>query len=146
MFLKWRGFNIDNGLFNITFCPPQNFASYRQSELDQSRVSTFANLEPLPYFSKRFLMQRFLGLTEEEISENEKLWQEERGTAELETTQGQDLRAIGVTPAGLEADITAGEEISAELGAEGGAPGAAAAGQPGAAPPAGTPVPAAPAA
>jgi hypothetical protein len=147
IFMKWRGFNIDNGLFNITFCPPQNFASYRQSELDQSRVSTFTSLEPLPYFSKRFLMQRFLGLTEEEVAENEELWQEERGTAELQTTQGQDLRAIGVTPAGLEADITAGEEISAELGAESGVPGAApTAGQPGAAPPAGTPAPPAPAA
>jgi hypothetical protein len=143
MFMKWRGFNIDNGIFNITFCPPQNFASYRQSELDQSRVNTFTALETLPYFSKRFLMQRFLGMTEEEVSENEKLWQEERGKAELETTQGQDLRAIGVTPAGLEADITAGEELSSELGDQGGAPGAAPP-APGTAPPAATPVPAAP--
>jgi hypothetical protein len=143
MFMKWRGFNIDNGLFNITFCPPQNFASYRQSELDQSRVNTFTALETLPYFSKRFLMQRFLGMTEEEVSENEKLWQEERGKADLETTQGQDLRAIGVTPAGLEADITAGEELSGQFGDQGAAPGAAPP-APGTAPPAATPVPAAP--
>jgi hypothetical protein len=28
-------------------------------------------LEPLPYMSKRFLLERFLGLTEGEIKENE---------------------------------------------------------------------------
>jgi hypothetical protein len=140
MFMRWRGFNIDNGLFNITFCPPQNFASYRQSELDKDRVATFQVMEAFPYMSKRFALKRFLGLTEEEITENEEMWREERGSAELETTQGQDLRAIGVTPAGLESDIQTGEEIATgvELQAAGQPPGAAPpAGQPAATPPPG---------
>ena len=115
MFLKWRGFNIDNSLFDINLCPPQNFASYREAELDTSRVSTFASLEALPYMSKRFLMSRYLGLSEEEIVENEKMWREERDQPELQTTQGQDLRSIGITPAGLEQDITTGEELSAGM-------------------------------
>lgn len=137
MFMRWRGFNIDNGLFNITFCPPQNFASYRQSELDKDRVATFQVMEAFPYMSKRFALRRFLGLTEEEITENEEMWREERGAAELETTQGQDLRAIGVTPAGMESDIQTGEEFATgmELQAAGQAPGAPPAGQPAAAPP-----------
>lgn len=130
MFLRWRGFNIDSSLFNIQLTPPQNFASYRQSELDASRVSTFASIEQLPYLSKRFIMKRYLGLSEEEIQENEELWREERDQPELQTTQGQDLRSIGITPAGLESDITMGQELSAmpELGAAtppAGAPGAA---------------------
>jgi hypothetical protein len=140
MFMRWRGFNIDNGLFNITFCPPQNFASYRQSELDKDRVATFQVMEAFPYMSKRFALKRFLGLTEEEITENEEMWREERGSAQLETTQGQDLRAIGVTPAGLESDIQTGEEIATgvELQAAGQPPGAAPpAGQPAATPPPG---------
>jgi hypothetical protein len=129
MFLRWRGFNIDAGIFNISFCEPQNFASYRQSELDTTRIQAFTQVEALPYMSKRFLMKRYLGLTEEEIVENESLWMEERDEPELETTQGQDLRAVGVTPAGIESDITTGEELAgADMGdmpgAEGGMPGA----------------------
>jgi hypothetical protein len=138
MFMRWRGFNIDSGLFNIKFNPPQNFASYRQSELDNTRITAFQGLEALPYLSKRFLLERFLGLTQEEIVQNETLWREERAEAELKTTQGQDLRSIGVTPAGLESDISTGEELG-NLGPEGGeglgavpgsAPGAAQPGTP----------------
>ena len=58
------------------------------------------------------MMKRYLGLTEEEIVENETMWQEERDQPELETTQGQDLRSIGITPAGLESDIATGEEMT----------------------------------
>jgi hypothetical protein len=112
MFMRWRGFNIDSGLFNIKFNPPQNFASYRQSELDNTRITAFQGLEQLPYMSKRFLLERFLGLSQEEIVENEKLWREERDSPELQTTQGQDLRSIGITPAGLETDIQTGEEMT----------------------------------
>jgi hypothetical protein len=51
------------------------------------------------------------------------MWQEERDEPELQTTQGQDLRSIGITPAGLETDIATGEELAgAEMGAESGAP------------------------
>jgi hypothetical protein len=123
MFLRWRGFNIDAGLFTIAFCEPQNFASYRQSELDTTRIAAFTQLEQMPYMSKRFMMKRYLGLSEEEIVENEQLWQEERDEPELTTTQGQDLRSIGITPAGLESDLAMGQELAgAELGAEAGAP------------------------
>ena len=147
MFLRWRGFNIDSGLFNITLTPPQNFASYRQSELDNTRIQAFSQLEPLPYLSKRFLMQRFLGLSEEEIVENEKMWREERDEPELETTQGQDLRGIGVTPADIESDINTGQELAnteggGELGDAGATPGMPTAGAPataGASPGAGAP-------
>ena len=141
MFLHWRGFNIDSGLFNITFCEPQNFATYRQAEMDTSRIGAFTQLEALPYMSKRFMMKRFLGLTEEEIVENEKSWREEREEPEVETTQGQDLRSIGITPAGMESDITTGEDLAgAEVMPGPGQPGATppVAGQPGTgAPPAG---------
>ena len=129
MFMKWRGFNIDNSIFDIVLGPPQNFASYRQAEMDTSRVSTFASLEQLPYMSKRFLMERYLGLSQEEIAENSKLWLEERDQPELNTTQGQDLRSIGITPAGMEGDIETGDAFaamppdgSADMGAVPGAP------------------------
>jgi len=112
MFMKWRGFNIDSSLFSLKFNAPQNFASYRQSELDTTRITAFTQLEPLPYMSKRFLLQRYLGLTEEEISENEEMWREERDEPELETNAGQDMRSIGITPGGLESDIETGEAVA----------------------------------
>lgn len=122
MFLKWRGFNIDSGLFQIKFNAPQNFASYRQSELDNTRIQAFQGLEALPYMSKRFLLQRFLGLTEEEIKENEEMWREERDKPEMQTQSGQDLRSVGITPGGLEADVSTGEEIAGMTPAAPGTP------------------------
>ena len=80
--------------------------------MDNSRISSFTQLEQLPYMSKRFMMKRFLGLSEEEIMENEVAWREEREEPEVETTQGQDLRSIGITPAGMDSDITTGEDLA----------------------------------
>jgi hypothetical protein len=119
MFLKWRGFNIDSGLFSIGFNAPQNFASYRQSELDNTRIQAFQGLEQLPYLSKRFLLERFLGLTEEEIKKNEEMWREERDEPDAPATTGQDLRGVGITPGGLEGDISAGEEVAGMVPAGG---------------------------
>ena len=125
MFLRWRGFNLDSSLFNIKFTPPQNFASYRQAELDVTRMQAFGNVEPLPYFSKRFIMKRYLGLSDEEIQENAELWAEERDEPEGIGTTGSDLRSVGISPADMETDIDAGTELDlgaeGELGAEAGA-------------------------
>jgi hypothetical protein len=122
MFMRWRGFNIDSGLFNITFNPPQNFASYREAELDTTRVTTFTSLEQIPYLSKRFLLKRYLGLTEEEIRENEELWDEERAKPEAPPATGTDLRSVGITPADMETDITTGEEVAGMDQTGGGVP------------------------
>jgi hypothetical protein len=112
MFLNWRGFSIDSSIFTLRLTQPQNFASYRQSELDTARVSTFTAIEPLPYLSKRFLLKRYLGLTDEEILENETLWKEERDLSEVLNVSGQDLRSVGVTPAGMDADMDMGDDLA----------------------------------
>ena len=111
LFLRWRGFNIDTGLFSITFNPPQNFAAYRQSELDTSRVSTFASMEAFPYISKRFALERFLGLSEEEIKKNEQLWLEENAEDTTEDPKGSDLRNIGVSTGDFEADEGTADDL-----------------------------------
>jgi len=115
LFLRWRGFNIDSGIFDIKFNAPQNFAAYRQSELDKDRVTTFQAMEAFPYISKRFALQRFLGLTEEEIAENQQLWEEERETPEDENIKGGDLRSIGISASDMDSDLE-----QAEAGEEGG--------------------------
>jgi hypothetical protein len=119
-----NGINIDNSLFEIKFNPPQNFAAYRQSELDTARAATFVSLQEMPHLSKRFALKRFLGLTEEEIKENEKLWREENGgklTPALDSAS--QLRSVGITPNGIAADVAGQEEEApveapADTGAE----------------------------
>ena len=132
LFMRWRGFNIDGSLFDLAFNDPQNFAQYRQADIDSARIATFQQLEPMPYFSKRWLMKRYLGMTEQEISENETAWAEERGDAEIAKPDAASPRSVGISPGGVNADIEAlgPEAPMAEPGAagapEGVGPGAAA--------------------
>jgi hypothetical protein len=113
LWLHDQGINIDNGLFELKFNQPQNFAAYRQAELDTQRASIFAQVQEIPYLSKRFAMKRFLGLTEDEIKENEKMWREENGDkVKAEADAGSQLRSAGITPGGMAADV-AGQEAEA---------------------------------
>ena len=128
LWMSNNGINIDNSLFELKFNNPQNFAAYRQSELDNARISSFSALQEVPYISKRFALQRFLGLSQEEVTENERLWQEENGAnlASAIDASGQ-MRAAGITPGGIEADMAgqtaeAPEDMAAA--AEAGAAGA----------------------
>ena len=141
MFLTYRGVNIDPQLFKMTFTPPQNFAQYRQADVDSARIGTFTQLADYPYLSKRFIMSRYLGLTEAEMAENEAMWAEENGE-QKESEAGQaDLRNAGISPGGIDTDLGSTEMPDAE-GADGADP--AAGGLPGAdagaAPPAPAPV------
>ena len=111
LFLRWRGFNIDSGLFTLEFNPPQNFAAYRQSELDTARVNTFQVMEAFPYMSKRFALERFLGLSEEEITKNEKMWREEHNKDEDIEPTGSDLRNIGVSAGDLDTDLDTADSL-----------------------------------
>lgn len=125
IWLRDNGVNIDNSLFELKFNSPQNFAAYRQSELDTARVNTYASLQEVPYLSKRFAMKRFLGMTQEEITENERMWREENGDKVLSAADASaQLRSAGVTPGGMETDIAsqdaeAPEDMAAAAG-EGG--------------------------
>jgi hypothetical protein len=121
MFMRWRGINIDNSLFELRFNEPQNFAKYRQAEVDAVRINTFTALEPVPYLSKRFLLERYLDLSEEELQRNDELWAQENGEIADTSIPEAGLRAVGVTNAGIQQDIEA--TAVPEPGAEG-APGA----------------------
>ena len=101
LFLRWRGFNIDTGLFNITFNPPQNFAAYRQSELDNARVATYQTMEAFSYISKRFAL---------EIKKNERMWQEENKDDVSTSPEGKDLRNIGVSSGDFQSDLDTADQ------------------------------------
>ena len=132
-FKNWlynSGVNIDSGLFELKFNSPQNFAAYRQSELDTARVGIFSQLQQVPYLSKRFAMKRFLGMSQEEIVENETLWKEENEKSiQPQMDPGSEMRSAGLTPGSIggaaeEQNLEAPMEAPAEgeLPAEGAAP------------------------
>jgi hypothetical protein len=117
-YLLEKGVNIDTAMFDITFQPPQNFAAYRQSEIDNARVPTFSQMSGIPYISNRFALKRFLGMTDEEIAENERLWREENDETfgqNQPTDAAGEMRAGGISGAGIDADLGAAEgDMSAE--------------------------------
>ena len=129
MFMRWRGVNIDGSLFELRFNEPQNFAKYRQAEVDAVRIQSFTQLEQTPYLAKRFLLKRYLDLSEEEMQENTELWNEENGEIESTEAPAAGLRSVGVTTAGIQQDLTNLEPPAPMPGAE-----PAAAGPMGAAP------------
>jgi hypothetical protein len=110
-YLIEKGVNIDDAMFDIKFQPPMNFASYRQAEVDNNRISTYTQIAQVPYVSKRYALQRFLGLTPEEMAENEKLWREENdeNIKAKPTTSATELRSAGISTAGIDADLDAAE-------------------------------------
>ena len=138
LYLHNKGVNIDFSLFEIKFQSPQNFAAYRQAELDNQRIATFTQMVTLPFVSKRFALKRFLGMTDEDLMENEKMWKEESGMGGSVADAAGELRTVGVSPSGIAADTAAvaGDQqapdgMAPEAGAEAGAqPGAEAAAAP----------------
>jgi hypothetical protein len=111
LWLNHQGVNIDNSLFELKFNPPQNFAAYRQSELDTARAATFAQLQQIPHLSKRFALKRYLGLTQEEITENERLWLEENGGKLKPVPDAAgEMRSIGISAGGISAEGAAQQQ------------------------------------
>ena len=119
-YLLEKGVNIDTAMFDLKFQPPQNFASYRQAEIDNARIPTYTQMAAIPYISNRFAMQRFLGLSEEELAENERLWLEEN-QENLEPIPGDpsaEMRDAGISGAGIQGDL-GGIEDEAPEGVDG---------------------------
>ncbi len=105
IWLKDQGINIDNSLFEIKFNTPQNFAAYRQAELDTVRAAVYSQVTQIPHLSKRFSLKRFLGLTQEEITENERLWREENaGQLKPPADAAGEMRSAGITPGAMGAE------------------------------------------
>ena len=114
LYMNSKGMNIDPTLFELNFNPPMNFASSRQATIDAERINTFNTVQAVPFMSKRFAMNRFLGLTDEEIAENERLWAEENGKGEPTSTDAAgELRSAGISAGGIEGDLGAAADMDA---------------------------------
>ena len=112
-YLLDRGVNIDVAMFDLAFQEPLNFAAYRQSELDNARIPTFAQIQAIPFMSNRFALKRFLGMSAEEIAENERMWREENdeNLNAQPTDASGEMRGAGISSAGISADLDGAEDI-----------------------------------
>lgn len=110
LFLKNKGINIDASVFDLKFVEPQSFSTYKEIEIHNARANVFGSLEGVPYMSRRFILEKYLGWTEDEILKNERMWEEENQsgvTPEAESMPG--LGNVGVrgfdVPDGSDIDI-----------------------------------------
>jgi len=110
-YLLDKGVNIDVSMFDIKFQTPQNFASYRQAELDNNRIQTFSQVAALPYISNRYALMRFLGMSADELAENERLWREENDEKfkVKPTASAAEMRSAGISSANIQQDLAAQE-------------------------------------
>ena len=118
LYCKHKGIEVPAQTFELRFLEPQSFSDYRSIELDNQRSALFNNLEGVPYLSRRFILSKYLGLSEDEIIENEKMWKEEMGTIEelsAGSTDSGGLSAIGMRPEELNTDTTVDVAPDAEL-------------------------------
>lgn len=101
LFLKHRGVTIDNSLFQLEFTEPQSFSEYRQLELDSARINTFTALMDVGFISKRFILKTYLGWTDAQLAENERMWKEERSRLTKSFAPEPQGGPGGSAPAGL---------------------------------------------
>lgn len=119
LFVRRRGGNIDASLYELNFNPPENFSTFAMIERDAARINIFQPLTEYPFLSKRWLMINKLGMTEEEINENERMWREEnrdltKGTAVDGSAMGETsgLGSIGIRPSDDMSDDFGGDEMA----------------------------------
>jgi hypothetical protein len=82
IYLKSSGIRINENLFKLSLPEPQNFALYRQAQLDSELINTFNTADNVKYLSKRYVLKKYLGFTEEDIQMNEALIRQERNIPE----------------------------------------------------------------
>jgi hypothetical protein len=112
LYLKKREINIDSSLFTLTFVEPQSFVTWRQIEIDTSRINNFNSVVDKSFISKRWAMERYLGLGAEEINKNNEMIMEENPSkfAEVNNIRSVtdratpvDLRDVGFTKTDFDA-------------------------------------------
>ena len=112
LYVKAKDLEISASDYDIEFMEPQSFSEYRQIEKDTAQLSVFSTVAGTPWLSKRFLAERFMGLSQDEIKRNEKLWKEEKNI-DFDITK-TSVGETGIHIAGDD-DIDETEEIEASV-------------------------------
>jgi hypothetical protein len=72
-FLKTRGIIIDESSFQLSFYEPSNITEITKMEIENTKLNLCSSAMQIPYISKQFALKHYLGLTEEEYNENQRL-------------------------------------------------------------------------
>jgi hypothetical protein len=130
LFLKYKGIDIDNSTFRMLFNKPMNFSSYRELQLNTERAQMFNQVGNLPFMSKRFALQKYMGLSDNEMKQNEEMWREENDYQKYQDNEkAAALKNIGIRPepnaavdldaepdlSGLEDPTLGGEDINTSV-------------------------------
>lgn len=129
-YLHATNINIDETLFRIRLPEPTNFGMYRQQEMDAALLNSIGSADGVAYISKRFALNRYLQLDDDDVMMNERMLREEKGLSENDPDlmkklygnpdeMGMEAGGMG----GLGTDMTAGgglggDELGGEMGAE----------------------------
>ena len=77
LYCNVRDVTVNFSDFDLMFVPPTNWEIYRQNAVDSDNIGIWTQIKDDPTVSKRFARKRYLGWTEDEIVENERMWLEE---------------------------------------------------------------------
>jgi len=97
-YLLEQGVNIDTAMFDIEFQAPQNFAAYRQSELDNARIPSFTQIQRSAGISSAGISADLDGA--EDILDDGGAAEDGGIGAPPETATGQDIGGGAAAPAG----------------------------------------------
>ena len=81
-FKRWlyeSGFHIDPTIYRIVLPEPSDYGKSRQQAMDADMLSNLANTDGIDYLSKRFILERYAGLSKDEIRRNEEMLRQEKG-------------------------------------------------------------------
>ena len=76
-FIKYNGVLVDESAFRLSFYPPSSITEVTKIEMESSKLNLCTSAMSIPYISKQFALKHYLGLTEEEFNENQRLLTQE---------------------------------------------------------------------
>lgn len=73
LYLKSSGVIVDEESFNLSFYEPSSITEITKMEIENTKLGLCSSAMQIPYLSKQFALKHYLGLTEEEFNENQRL-------------------------------------------------------------------------
>ena len=126
-FLSRSGINVQGDGFDLTFLESSNLNEMTELDIQGRYLQNFQSAINIPYLSKRFAMKKWLGLSEEEFSENERMYAEENpekligkdiAMPKINPNQIPGLQSIGIDEADVEQLKALQDVFSNEVGGE----------------------------
>lgn len=78
-FLHENNIVVDPTLYHLELPQPSNFSKSKDQQMDAELLNTLISADGIPYISKRFALQKYGQMSQEDILLNERMLREERG-------------------------------------------------------------------